>query len=260
MHLKHIRVVTAGIPRSLGEGITLPEDFRFTDATPSPFAGGALQLLGGSLGGVDGGAPTPGGEAVQPSASSSDGMSTLSSGGINFSQITPSSSNGANGNNSLGGLFASPDGPDGANGNSGLINPLHGLGLTAEQYPAILQNILGLTSDMLDSMDFNPFLLQDTALGGPGDTVMSTFGGAPSAGAGAGGPGVGGGPAPSAIQAPQPSAGMGAPGSSAMGAPSMSNVVPRVASTSSLSGALKRTRDDDLQALAAKRSRFETVE
>jgi hypothetical protein len=232
MHLKHIRVVSTSLPREIGDGIILPEDFRFTDATPSPLT---LQVTG--LRHEGDGAITPGidNEVVHPSAprSSTPVITT----GSSYSHISrPSASSTSN-------FVASADHAGGEERSGALINPLHGLGISAELYPMMLQNLLGLTSDMLDSMEFNPSMLQDMSLGGPGESMMGAFGSTSSSLAGNAGntdPMVGPGPpnAPIALNM---------------------SVVPRVASTSSLSGALKRTREDG-SPIVAKRSRFETLE
>jgi len=43
----------------------------------------------------------------------------------------------------------------------GQINPLAGLGLSVEQYPLMLQNLLGMTGDALDGMEFDTPMRED---------------------------------------------------------------------------------------------------
>lgn len=238
MHLKHLKDFTTSIPRSIGEGITLPEGFTFSDATPSPSllaqtGNTPLQITSGDL------------QSGNP-FSSAQGMPivTISS---NFSHITP-----ADGQHNL--LFniggANNNGSDGSNGGgnggAGLINPLHGLGLNLEHYPTLLQNLLGTSGDALDAMEFDPTLLNDTMLGGPGDAMLTSFGGPSILGTNSGGAsglnGGGGGPTTTSSSSPNNA-----------GGPS-----------SSPNHALKRQRDEDMDvsnnAAAPKRSRFEIVE
>lgn len=228
MHLKHIRDFTTSIPRSLGEGITLPEGFVFSDATPSPSL-----LINGS-----GNTPlqiTSGTESQMYTGNGAPVVTTIS----NYSQISPADP--TNGNHLL---FGAPGAEDGQGGSSsggggngsrggGLVNPLHGLGLDVEQYPSLLQNLLGMSGDALDSMEFDPSLLGDSMLGGPGDTMLSSFGG------------------PSAMT-------MGN-NTDPTGAKLPGGETPSGSGSLSGNGVQKRQRDDEIDQ-SRKRSRFEVVE
>lgn len=234
MHLKHLKDFTTSIPRSIGEGITLPEGFTFSDATPSPSLlnqAGNLQITNGDL------------QNANPFSSAHNNSNmpivTISS---NFSHITPADGQ----HNLLFNLGTNNNGSDGSNGGGnggagGLINPLHGLGLNLEHYPTLLQNLLGTSGDALDAMEFDPTLLNDTMLGGPGDAMLTSFGGPSILGTNSGAPGSNGG----------------------VGGPTTSSPPNGGGPSSSPNHALKRQRDDELDgsnAAAAKRSRFEIVE
>ena len=227
MHLKHIQDFTASIPRSLGEGITLPEGFVYSDATPSPsMLNGATPPLQITNGDTQPSHPFP--SASESAAAANNNDTPVVTTSSNFTHISAADS--ANAQNALffsvGAGGAADDG-SGVNGGSGLINPLYGLGLNVEQYPSLLQNLLGMTSDALDAMELDPNMLNDTMLGGPGDSMLTSLGGRPAAANG--------------MCAP--------PGSTG----------PTSSPTH------KRARDDDVDGLgangiAAKRSRFEIVE
>ena len=226
MHLKHIQDFTASIPRSLGEGITLPEGFVYSDATPSPsMLTGATPSLQITNGDSQLGNSFP--SASASATANNDNMPAVTT-SSNYTHI--SSADPANGQNafffpmSLSGGGAD----DGSNANGGLINPLHGLGLNVEQYPSLLQNLLGMSSEALNAMELDPNLLNDTMLDGPGDSMLTSLGARPA-----------------------PTKGVPVSG-------------PTAGPTTS-SPTHKRPRDDDVDGLgtngiAAKRSRFEVVD
>lgn len=230
MHLKHIRQFTTSIPRSLGEGITLPEGFVFTDATPSP-----SMLLNGGGGGGSGNTPMQitNGDLKQANFSSSNNNGSNASSNMseltissNFSQISPADA--MNGHllfGSSSGLGPGHNGSNNGPSGGGSLNPLHGLGLNVEQYPSLLQNLLGMSGDALDAMEFDSSLLGDRMLGGPGESIMSSFG---------------------AVSVMSVSTAMNGSGA---------DVSPSNGSTSQ-----KRPREDEDPMNAAKRSRFEIVD
>lgn len=263
MHLKHVKDFMTSIPRSLAEGITLPEGFMFSDATPSPnslFNSGFL-LSNGEMTAAN----TNDGNGSQVYGSTSTGGPVVTT-ASNYSHITPADAPqllfglglGPPGSNPLTSLSSmnpagsSSSNPASANPNHrapspssiGLINPLYGLGLDPSQYPSLLQNLLGTSGEALDAMEFDASLLGDTMLGGIGDTLLTSFGG--------GGNGL--------VPA-LPSS--GGPVASTGGSP-VSATKPSSPSASTKVNPLKRNRpgevDDDGAAGGAKRSRFEVVE
>lgn len=197
MHLKHIRDFTTSIPRSIGEGITLPEGFVYSDATPSPsMLNGATPPLQITNGGAQTGHPFTSSSSATATANNNNNNLPAVTTTSNYSHI--SSADPANGQNAI--FFSvgtAVDGSEannggggggGGGGTNGLINPLHGLGLNVEQYPSLLQNLLGMSSEALDAMEFDPNLLNDTMLGGPGDSMLTSFGGPPPPANGVSGP------------------------------------------------------------------------
>jgi len=135
MHLKQIRQMTTRIPRSMGESDnSLSAALTLPDTSSSP--------------------PLP-----QNSLSRASGPSSSANGGLNSSSSSTSShrlrhpSNGVSVDSDLGAftsfshITSEQDGPH-------RINPLAGLGLSVEQYPIMLQNLLGMTGDALDGVEF----------------------------------------------------------------------------------------------------------
>lgn len=154
MHLKQIRRMTTRIPRSLGESdnslstaLTLP-----VSSPSSPVS--ATSAL----------PPTTGANKNSSGIGGPNGIGGSGSGrsGLNMSVTTTNFSH-----------ISSSEMMDNA---MGQINPLAGLGLSVEQYPTMLQNLLGMTGDALDGMDFDASMGEDAAVGNIGADMMPDMG------------------------------------------------------------------------------------
>jgi len=154
MHLKQIRRMTTRIPRSLGESdnslssaLTLPVS---TPSSPVSAASALPPTTGAGQNPGDRGGPNgingPG---------SGGSTSTMSVTTTNFSHISSAEMH---------------------DHQMGQINPLVGLGLSVEQYPTMLQNLLGMTGDALDGMDFDAGMGDEAAVGGMGTDMIPDMG------------------------------------------------------------------------------------